>query len=246
MTQPMRFRRLAALAGLLGAAGWVAWQTAAFARLASPAAQDVQVKAMMSDSPAAPLATTPRAVNSSVTVSFQASQGGEKTNTSGLFAAKTSSSSALQMPEMDNALLAEIADAIYGQLRADLAKGLNVHVVKATYVMTLGSTSAAGHRFSGTTHNKYTGAAFVRVGLMAAQSRIVFRSPSVNAKGESLAGGTDLFAVAEPQAKQRPGLLGALMGISGGSGADAQFVFTASISDPVAYMGEVVGMFKAA
>ena len=39
---------------------------------------------------------------------------------------------------------------------------------------------------------------------------------------------------------------GTLMGISGGSGADAQFTFTATITDPAAYRAEVVGMVKAA
>lgn len=370
---------MSVLTGALAVCGQGYAQTTAPVAGAAGAGQAVQIKALLTDSTAAPLATTNRVVVSSVMVSFQASQGGEKTNTSGLFAAKTSSSSTLQMPEMDTVLLAEIADAIYLQLKADLvvkgfevlpesaligsasypkitklagianfskfanlngdtllvsatalkpylpynletgkfnaqlkslikgwvggfgqksateggpsgisigeiyalpglevdlAKELNAHVVKATYVVTLGSTSAAVDRFSSTSHNKHTGTAFAQAGLMAGQSRLAFRSPTANPKGESapggytsnfganaspakdgdvvvsfsesLAGGTDFFTLLEPQAKQRPGLLGSLMGIGGGSGADAQFTFTATISDPVAYRAEVVGMVKAA
>ena len=49
----------------------------------------------MTDSSASALAATRRVAITSVMVSFQASAGGEKTNTSGLFAAKTDSSSSL-------------------------------------------------------------------------------------------------------------------------------------------------------
>jgi hypothetical protein len=60
-----------------------------------------RAKVGMTDSTAAPLAATKRVAITNVMVSFQASAGGEKTNTSGLFAAKTDASTTLQMPEMD-------------------------------------------------------------------------------------------------------------------------------------------------
>lgn len=334
--------------------------------LANPPAP---IKLAMTDSTSAPLATTKRVAITNVMVSFQASVGGDKTNTSGLFAAKTDSSSALQMPSMDAVLMGEITDAIYEQLKVDLkesgyevvpesvivaspnyqkmiqmsgipnfskfanlhgdimlvgatglhpylpyiaetgkfstpaktliegwsqstpggptttttygtdelpslevalAKELNAHVLKANYVVTLGSTSAAVDRFSSSYHNTYTGTAFAQVGLLAGQSRIAFRTPLANTKGEaasrgyvdnfgnnaapakdgdvvvalaeSLGGGTDFFELKEPQVKSG-GLLGGLL--SGfGTGADKQFTFIVSISDPAAYKTEVVSMVK--
>jgi hypothetical protein len=332
----------------------------------------------MTDSSAAALAATKRVAITSVMVSFQASAGGEKTNTSGLFAAKTDTSSSLQMPEMDTKLLSDIADDIYKQLQADLAangfevlpeadvvasavyqkiakmagisnfskfanldgdvmlvgasglkpylpynaetgkfsatlkgnikgwvggfggkssteggpsvisigeiyglpglevelaKELNANLVKATYVVTLGSAKAAVDRFSSTSHNSYTGSAFAQVGLRAGQTRIAFRTPSASAKGESapggytanfgnnagpakdgnvvvslgepLLGGTDFFAVTEPDVK-KPSLLGALLGSGFGNGADVQFTFIATVSDAPAYRAEVVGLAKLA
>lgn len=342
------------------------------------AAPPASVKAVMIDSSATELAATKKVAITSVMVSFQASAGGEKTNTSGLFAAKTDTSSSLQMPEMDARLLAEIADEIYKQLQADLAangfevlpesvvlasqnyqkliklagianfskfanldgdvllvgakglhpylpynvetgkfnaqmksqikgwiggfgqnssteggpsgisigeiyelpglevelaKELNANLVKATYVVTLGSTKAAVDRFSSTTRNSYTGSAFAQVGLREGQTRIAFRTPSANPKGESspggyaanfgnnaspakdgnvvvslgepLPGGTDFFAVTEPDVK-KPTLLGGLLGGGFGNGADVQFTFIASVSDKAAYRAEVVGMAKMA
>jgi hypothetical protein len=342
------------------------------------AAPPTSAKAVMTDSSASPLAGTRRAAITSVMVSFQASAGGEKTNTSGLFAAKTDTSSSLQMPEMDTKLLSDIADDIYKQLQADLAangfevlpeatvvdspsyqkiakmagisnfskfanldgdvmlvgasglkpylpyngetgkfsaqikgqikgwvggfggkssteggpsvvsigeiyglpglevdlaKELNANLVKATYVVTLGSAKAAVDRFSSSSHNTYTGSAFAQVGLRAGQTRIAFRTPSANAKGESapggytanfgnnaapakdgnvvvtlgepLLGGTDFYAVTEPDVK-KPTLLSGLLGGGFGNGADVQFIFIASVSDPAAYRAEVVSMAKLA
>jgi hypothetical protein len=215
----VRFLRLVALAGLLGAPAYVAAQTAPSAPLASPDGQAAQVKAVMIDSSTAPLAATPRIVISSVMVSFQASQGGEQTNTSELFAAKTYASSALHMPEMDNA-----------------------HLVKATYWVTLGSATASVDRFSGTSHLKQPGTAFARVGLMAAQSRTAFRSPSANTKSESAPGGY----ASNLGTKAKRSLFGALLEGSLVTGADSQFTFTGSITNPGAYRAEVVGLVKAA
>ena len=328
----------------------------------------------MTDSKPAGLAATRRVAITSVMVSFQASTGGDKTNTSGLFAAKTDASSTLVMPDMDPRLLGEIADDIYKQLQADLqangfevlpesavlasagfpkiisnagianfskfgnmegdvllvspgslhpylpysvetgkfasptknlikgwiggmggkssteggpssisvaktwdlpglevalAKELNANLVKATYVVTLGSTKAAVDRFSSTYHNTYTGSAYVQVGLRADQTRIAFRTPAANPKGESapggykanfgtnsppakdgdvvvslvapLLGGTDFFALAGGEKK---GGMAKLLGV--GPGADAQFLYTATISDAAAYREEVVGMVKVA
>lgn len=349
----------------------------------------MQAKAVMIDSTSAALAATKRVAITNVIVSFQASAGGEKTNTSGLFATKTDASSSLQMPEMDTKLLAEITDAIYTQLKADLqangfdvlpesivlaspayqainkmvgftnpskfanlngdvmlvgasslkpylpynaesgkfgaspknlikgwvstswgvkssteggpsstgsgetyelpglevamAKELNANLVKATYVVTLGSTKATAkssyagsNAASGTNsfNNSYTGSAFVQVGLLAGQSRIAFRTPAAKTKGESapggytanfgnnaspakdgdvvvaleesLKGGTEFFALTGGE-KKAGGVEKFLFGKAlGGTGADAQFEFTASISNPAAYRAEVVGMVKQA
>lgn len=341
------------------------------------AAPPTAAKVVMIDSSAAALAATKRVAITSVIVSFQASAGGEKTNTSGLFAAKTDTSATLQMPEMDTKLLGEITDEIYKQLKTDLAangfevlpeatvvgsagyqqiakmagisnfskfanldgdtmlvgasglkpylpynletgkfnaqmkslikgwiggfgqkssteggpsgisigeiyglpglevelaKELNANLVKATYVVTLGSAKAAVDRFSSVHVNTYTGTAFAQVGLRAGQTRIAFRTPSASPKGESapggyaanfgnnaapakdgnvvvslgepLLGGTDFFAVTEPDVK-KPSLLSGLMGGSFG-GADVQFIYVASVSDAPAYKAEVVGMTKLA
>lgn len=353
---------------------------ASFMVTAAPllAAPPTSANVVMTDSTAAPLAATKRVAITSVMVSFQASAGGEKTNTSGLFAAKTDTSSSLQMPDMDPKLLSEIADDIYQQLQTDLAangfevlpeatvlaspaylkiakmagianfskfanldgdtmlvsasglkpylpynaetgkfgaqlkgqikgwvggmggkssteggpsvistgeiyglpglevelaKELNANLVKATYVVTLGSAKAAVDRFSSTYRNTYTGSAFAQVGLRAGQTRIAFRTPSANPKGESapggytanfgnnaspakdgnvvvtlgepLLGGTDFFAVTEPDVK-KPSLLGGLLGSGFGNGADVQFTFIATVSDAKAYRAEVTSMAKLA
>jgi hypothetical protein len=337
----------------------------------------INIKPTMTDSNASALGTTKRVAITSVMVSFQASSGGEKTNTSGLFAAKSDTSTTLQMPEMDTKLLGEIADDIYAQLQIDLkangyeivpeatvlastgyqkivkmagitnfskfvnkdgdiilagasalkpylpysmetgkfstaaknlikgwvgswgvkssteggpsgisigeiyglpglevelAKELNANLVKATYVVTIGSTKSGVDRFSSLSHNIHSGNAFAQVGLLPGQSRIAFRTPSANSKGESppggytanfgnnaspakdgnvvvsfsepLLGGTDFLTITVPETK-KPSLLGGLLGGAIG-GADVQFIYTASINDPVAYRAEVVSMVKAA
>jgi hypothetical protein len=342
------------------------------------AAPPAAAKVVLTDSSAAPLGATKRVAITSVMVSFQASAGGEKTNTSGLFAAKTDTSATLQMPEMDTPLLSAIADGIYQQLQLDLAangfevlpessvlaspayqkivkmagisnfskfanldgdtllvgpstlkpylpynaetgkfsatlkgtikgwvggfggkssteggpsvisigeiyglpalevelaKELDANLVKATYVVTLGSAKAAVDRFSSTSHNTYTGSAFAQVGLRAGQTRIAFRTAAANPKGESapggytanfgnnaapakdgnvvstlaepLLGGTDFFAVTEPEVKKST-LLGGLLGAGFGNGADVQFTYIATVSDPAAYQAEVLGMAKLA
>ncbi len=342
--------------------------------IAHAEAPGTSAEVAMTDSTPAALAVTKRVAITSVMVSFQASTGGDKTNTSSMFAAKTDASSTLVMPDMDPKLLGEIADDIYMQLQADLnangfevlpesavlgsagfptiisnagianfskfgnmegdtmlvspgslhpylpfspetgkfasptknlikgwfsgmggkssteggpssisvaktwdlpglevalAKELNANLVKATYVVMVGSTNASVDRFSSTHHNTYTGSAFVQVGLRPEQTRIAFRTPAANPKGESapggykanfgnnsppakdgdvvvsltapLLGGTDFFAL---EGGEKKGGMGKFLGVL--SGADAQFVYTASISDPAAYHEEVVGMVKVA
>jgi hypothetical protein len=351
-------------------------------------ARVVLAKVAMTDSSAAALSTTKRVAIANVMVSFQASVGGEKTNTSGLFAAKSDTSSALQMPVMDTQLLASIADDIHQQLKTDLqatgfevlpeatvvasqayqkiiamagitnfskfanmngdvvlvgasglkpylpynaetgkfgqpskslindwiskmagkssteggpssisiaeiyalpglevdmSKELNAHVVKATYVVTLGSTKSGVERFTGMHQDirgntgfssTHTGSAFAQVGLLAGQSRIAFRTSAAKTSGESssgsytanfgnnaaaakdgnvvvtlaesLAGGTDFFSLTGGE-KKDGGIGKFLFGkVLGGTGADTQFEFTASIADPATYRAEVVGMVKQA
>lgn len=335
-------------------------------------------RAVMTDSSTAPLSSTRRVVITNVMLSFQASAGGDKTNTSGLFAAKTDTSTTLKMPQFDTALLAGIADDVHRELKADLvargyelvpeeallasanyaklvakagianfskfgnlhgdvmlvgasglkpylpyasevgkfgvvgkrlidgwvtgfganssteggpsytgigglyelpgieialAKELNAHVLKATYVVTLGSTKAGVDRFASTTHNQHTGSAFAQVGLLAGQSRLAFRTPSANPSGEtasrsindnfgaksapakdgdvvatlaeSLVGGTEFFALEAPAVK-KGGLLSGLVSGSFGTGADVQFSFTAIITDPAGYRDEVLKLVKSA
>ncbi len=159
-------------------------------------------------------------------------------------------------------------------LEVALAKALDAHLVKATFVVTLGSATAAVDRFSSTHRNTYSGNAFAQVGLLAGQTRLAFRSPGANGKGEeasrayaanfgdkaspakdgnvvvalaeSLTGGTDMFKLQAPEAPKTQSVLGSLMGGLGGTGADKQFVYTASISDAPAYQAEVLGMAGAA
>ena len=143
-------------------------------------------------------------------------------------------------------------------LEVDLAKELNAHVVKATYLVTLGSTTASiSGRF--TEFNNHTGTAFAQVGIKADQSRIAFRTPNGNHKWQSiarvkiapakdgdvvvtlaqpLAGGTDFFEVSS--SKKGKVMLGL------GGGADMQFAFTVTIANADAYREEVTGLIKEA
>lgn len=74
---------------------------------ASPLYAAATAKAAFTDSAAAGLSATKRVAITNVLVSFQASAGGEKTNTSGMFAARTNASASLQMPDMDTKLLSD-------------------------------------------------------------------------------------------------------------------------------------------
>jgi hypothetical protein len=151
-------------------------------------------------------------------------------------------------------------------LEVTLAKELNAHVVKATYVVTLGSTKAAvsGHTYnsggafgSDTVSNTHSAEAFTQLSLKAGQSRIAFRTPTGKTKGQSVSvskplpakdgdvvvtlaepifGGTEFFETTSSGKK------GSLFG----GGADAQFTYTVTISKPEAYREEVTGMIKTA
>ena len=118
--------------------GWLVAATFIVGLCQAHAAPPTAAKAVMIDSSASALSATKRVAITSVMVSFQASAGGEKTNTSGLFAAKTDTSATLQMPEFDTKLLAEITDGIYKQLQDDLAANGFEVVPEATVVASAG------------------------------------------------------------------------------------------------------------
>lgn len=141
-------------------------------------------------------------------------------------------------------------------LEVELAKELNAHVVKATYLITLGSTKAGiSGRF--TDFNNHTGEAFAQVGVKAGQSRIAFRTPNGNPKWQKIPAvkvspakdGDVVVTLAEPllggtaflnvqSSNEGKGFLGL------GGGADTQFFFTVSIANPDAYREEVEGLIK--
>ncbi len=154
------------------------------------------------------------------------------------------------------------------KLEVELAKELNAHVVKATYLVTLGSAKAgtSGRMFrAGSAHsgssvtNTHTGEIFPQVGIRATHTRIAFRTPTGNPKGQTtsrakpvpakdgdvvvtlaqpILGATDLFSFTS--ASQGKGVWGLA------PGADMKFTFTATLTDPKAYHDEVVAMVKAA
>ncbi|AOS45588.1 hypothetical protein Verru16b_02671 [Lacunisphaera limnophila] len=154
------------------------------------------------------------------------------------------------------------------KLEVALAKELNAHVVKATYLVTLGSAKAgtSGRMFrAGSAHsgssvtNTHTAEIFPQVGIRATHTRIAFRTPTGKPKGQTtsrakpvpakdgdvvvtlaqpLLGATDLFSFTS--ASQGKGVWGLA------PGADMKFTFTATLTDPKAYHDEVVAMAKAA
>ena len=154
------------------------------------------------------------------------------------------------------------------KLEVELAKELNAHVVKATYLVTLGSAKAstegrmfrAGSATSGSSvTNTHAAQVFPQVGIRATHTRIAFRAPTGNPKGQTtsrskpvpakdgdvvvtlaqpLLGATDLFSFTSYS--QGKGIWGIA------PGADVKFTFTATLTDPKAYREEVVAMVKAA
>lgn len=154
------------------------------------------------------------------------------------------------------------------KLEVALAKELNAHVVKATYLVTLGSAKAgvsgrmfrAGSANTGSSvTNTHTAQISPQVGIRATHTRIAFRTPTGNPKGQTTSrskpvpakdgdvvvtlaqpvlGATDLFSFTS--ASQGKGVWGLA------PGADMKFTFTATLTDPKAYHDEVVAMVKAA
>lgn len=148
-------------------------------------------------------------------------------------------------------------------LEVQMAKDLNAHVVKAFYVVSLGSATASRHRdriatgVSSPGRESGQGTALAEVGLMADQTRIAFRAPNGNAKwqkvtfarpapakdgdvvvrlAQSIEGSTDNFNITSSSS------LGGLFN----PGADFQFSFVATLNDPQAYGSEVKAMIGAA
>ncbi|OYU69290.1 MAG: hypothetical protein CFE28_04290 [Alphaproteobacteria bacterium PA2] len=136
-----------------------------------------------------------------------------------------------------------------------LAKALNAHVVKATYVVTLGETATSRKRTLGgyRIEENAKGQALAQVGLLADQTRISFRTADGNAKwqkvsymkpapakdgdvvvrlAQSIEGGTDHFSLRSSSSQ------GGLFN----PGADFQFRFFADIKDPEGYAAEVNAM----
>jgi hypothetical protein len=154
------------------------------------------------------------------------------------------------------------------KLEVELAKELNAHVVKATYLVMLGSAKAgtSGRMFrAGSAHsgasvtNTHTAEIFPQVGLRATHTRIAFRTPTGNPKGQTtsrakpvpakdgdvvvtlaqpILGATDLFSFTSSSAGK------GVWGLA--PGADMKFTFTATLIDAKAYHDEVVAMVKAA
>lgn len=144
------------------------------------------------------------------------------------------------------------------KLEVALAKELNAHVVKASYIVTLGSTkSDAGSGAHNS--NTYAGEVIAQVGIRDTHSRIAFRAPNGKTGGQSTSrakpvppkdgdvvirlaqpifGSKDLFSLTS--FKEGKGIWGL------GGGADMKFTFVATIKDSKTYQDEVVGMLKVA
>lgn len=88
---------------------------------AQPAPPPGSATANFTDSAEAGLAGTRRVAITSVVITFQASTAGTKAGGSGLFANKLSAESILAMPNMDQSLQDDIAEAAYDQLKAKLS-----------------------------------------------------------------------------------------------------------------------------
>ena len=148
-------------------------------------------------------------------------------------------------------------------LEVQMAKALNAHVVKAFYVVTIGQATASRRRDRIATgpespgQSSGQGSAHAEVGLLADQTRIAFRTPDGNPKwqkvavtkpapakdgdvvvrlAQSMAGSTDLFSMTSSSR------LGGLFS----PGADFQFSFVATLTDPGAYRTEVQAMIGGA
>lgn len=148
-------------------------------------------------------------------------------------------------------------------LEAALAKELNAHVVKATYVVTLGKASAKRKRSFASGSNQLitaTASAYAEPSLMAQQTHIAFRTANGSGKWQKasltklappkdgdvsvylatpMTGGTDFFELTSDGGKRKDVFL------SSGS-PDFKFMYYASLIDPKGYMAEVGGMIAQA
>lgn len=157
-------------------------------------------------------------------------------------------------------------------LEVALAKSLNAHVVKAFYVVNIGSTTAGHGRSWGLATSNFgatgtrttfrgTASAFAQLGLLAEQTRIAFRSPTGNAKWQKVnlnksvpaKDGDVVVHLAET-------MLGGtdyfdLAGDGGKmrgegtffeSNSDFKFTYVASVTDSAAYGSEVQAMIASA
>lgn len=148
-------------------------------------------------------------------------------------------------------------------LETALAKELNAHVVKATYVVTLGKALAKRKRtFASGTSQLITATAnaYAEPSLMAQQTHIAFRTANGSGKWQKasltklsppkdgdvsvylatpLTGGTDFFDLTSDGGREKGGIFA--------TGApDFKFVYSARLTDPKGYMDEVGGMFAEA
>lgn len=158
-------------------------------------------------------------------------------------------------------------------LEVALAKELNAHVLKATYLVSLGTTAVKiGHSFGseyvstfqglGQAYTKTvssSGDALAQPGLLPLQSRLAFRTPDGNAKWQTAPrlkdappakDGDVVVTLAEP-------LLGstdlfsfetskAKSDLFHPEKADTVYRFTATLEDPAGFAAEVTGMITAA
>jgi len=145
-------------------------------------------------------------------------------------------------------------------LEVQMAKDLNAHVVKAFYVVTIGTASATRSRelTPGSTITRTgNGSALAEVGLLADQTRIAFRSPNGNAKWQKVAvtkpapakDGDVVIRLADPMSGRSDLFSVTSSGSQGGllrPGADFQFSFVATLTDNAGYQKDVQGMIAAA
>ena len=144
-----------------------------------------------------------------------------------------------------------------------LARELNAHVVKATYVVTLGRATAKRKRSftSGSTQLiTATANAYAEPSLMAQQTHISFRAANGTGKWQKasmtklappkdgdvsvhlaipLTGSTDFFELASDGGREKSSFLF-------GGETKFKFMYFASLTDPQGYMAEVGGMISEA
>lgn len=148
-------------------------------------------------------------------------------------------------------------------LETALAKELNAHVLKATYVVTLGKAMAKRKRSFAPGSSQLitaTASAYAEPSLMAQQTHLAFRTANGSGKWQKasmtklsppkdgdvsiylatpLTGSTDFFSLTSDGGRRKDRFLS--------SGApDFKFVYFADLIDPVGYKAEVGGMMAEA